>query len=153
MGLGETSERTDEQLTRNWNELLQELRVTETGVQILTGFLLTVPFSQRFTALDTFQRNLYLVVLCGSVLTTGLVVAPAVFHRVLFRHGERPWLVSAADQCALASQFMMALTIGGVVFLAFDVVVGGLAGWIALLVTVTFFGILWWWIPRHLSRR
>ena len=147
---GETK---DEQLTRNWNELLQELRVTETGVQILTGFLLTVPFSQRFTKLDQFQQNLYLVVLCGSVVTTGLVVAPAVFHRVLFRHGERPWLVNAADRCALASQFMMALTISGVLFLAFDFVVGDTAGWIALVVSLAFFLALWWATPRALSRR
>ena len=142
-----------ERLTRNWNELLQELRVTETGIQILTGFLLTVPFSQRFTKLDQFQQNLYLVVLCGSVVTTGLVVAPAVFHRVLFRHGERPWLVSAADRCALASQFMMALTISGVLFLAFDFVVGDVAGWIALGVSLAFFLALWWATPRALSRR
>lgn len=145
-------ESEDERLTRNWSELLQELRVTETGIQILTGFLLTVPFSQRFTKLDDFQRDLYLVVLCGSVITTGLVVAPAVFHRVLFRHGERPWLVSAADRCALASQFMMALTISGVLFLAFDFVVGDAAGWIALVVSLLFFAALWWATPRHLSR-
>lgn len=147
------SETEDERLTRNWNELLQELRVTETGVQILTGFLLTVPFSQRFTTLDGFQQRLYLVVLCGSVLTTGLVVAPAVFHRVLFRHGERPWLVTAADRCALASQVMMALTISGVLFLAFDFVVGDPAGWIALAAALAFFATLWWLTPRHLSRR
>lgn len=146
-------ESEDERLTRNWSELLQELRVTETGIQILTGFLLTVPFSQRFTKLDDFQRDLYLVVLCGSVITTGLVVAPAVFHRVLFRHGERPWLVSAADQCALASQCAMALTISGVMFLAFDIVVGNPAGWIALGVALGFFAVLWWWTPRYLSRR
>lgn len=147
------NETEEQRLTRNWNELLQELRVTETGIQILTGFLLTVPFSQQFTKLDTFQRNLYLVVLCGSVVTTGLVVAPAVFHRVLFRHGERPWLVTAADKCALASQLMMALTISGVLFLAFDMVAGDPAGWIVLVAALAFFAGLWWWTPRHLSKR
>ena len=65
-----------ETLTRNWDELLQEIRVTQTGVQILTGFLLTVPFSNRFSELTAFQRDVYLAVLAGSVLTTGLVVAP-----------------------------------------------------------------------------
>ncbi|MFL6173144.1 MAG: DUF6328 family protein [Marmoricola sp.] len=146
-------ETEEQRLTRNWNELLQELRVTETGIQILTGFLLTVPFSQRFTKLDEFQRDLYLVVLCGAVVTTGFVVAPAVFHRVLFRHGERPWLVTAADKCALASQLMMALTISGVLFLAFDFVLGNTTGWVVLAIALMFFAALWWWAPRHLSRR
>src|SRR5918999_5561437 len=72
-------------LTRNLNELLQELRVTQTGVQILTGFLLTLPFTQRFPDLDQVQKMAYLGVLVGSVLATGLIVAPVAFHRVLFR--------------------------------------------------------------------
>ena len=59
--------------------------MTQTGVQILTGFLLTVPFSNRFDDLTAFQRDVYLAVLAGSVLTTGLVVAPVAMHRVLFR--------------------------------------------------------------------
>ena len=58
-------------LTRNWDELLQEIRVTQTGVQMLTGFLLTVPFSSRFEELTALQRGIYLAVLTGSVLTTG----------------------------------------------------------------------------------
>ena len=70
-----------ERLNRNWDELLQELRVVQTGVQILTGFLLTVPFSSRFGDLDRLQVDAYLAVLCGSVLTTGFVIAPVAFHR------------------------------------------------------------------------
>ena len=65
-----------ERLTRNWNELLQELRVTQTGVQILTGFLLTIPFTTRFPDLDALQRFSYLAVLTGSVIATGLIVGP-----------------------------------------------------------------------------
>ena len=80
-----------ERLDRNWDELLQELRVTQTGVQILTAFLLTVPFTNGFSQLDGFQRDCYLVVLCGSVLTTALLMAPVAYHRVLFRQRQRPW--------------------------------------------------------------
>ena len=72
----DTGQPSQETLTRNWDELLQEIRVTQTGVQILTGFLLTVPFSSRFGDLTNFQRMVYLAVLAGSVVTTGLVVAP-----------------------------------------------------------------------------
>ena len=64
----------------------------QTGVQILTGFLLTVPFSTRWDDLDDFQVGLYLAVLSGAVATTGFVVAPVAFHRILFRqHQRRGW--------------------------------------------------------------
>lgn len=138
----------DRRLTRNWNELLQELRVTQTGVQLLTGFLATIPFSSRFEALDQLQVNVYLVVLCGSVLTTGLVVAPAAFHRVLFRKGRRAWLVDAADTCASAGLAMLALTISGVLFLAFDVTVGTVPAVVAFVVSVSGLTALWAVFPR-----
>jgi len=146
-------ETEDERITRNWDELLQELRVTETGIQVLTGFLFTVPFTNRFSELDDLQRNAYLIVLAGSVLTTGLVIAPAAFHRVLFRHRERRWLVDAASRCARIGLVTMALTTSGVLFLAFDFVAGGAAGWIALGVALTFFASLWWAVPRLLAHR
>ena len=142
-----------ETLTRNWNELLQELRVTETGVQILTGFLLTVPFSQRFEDLTPFQHDLYLTVLAGSVLTTALVVAPVAFHRVLFRRRARRWLVEAANVCARLGLTMMAITISGVLFLVFDVVAGDAAGLIAFAVALVFLVLFWGGTPLLSGRR
>jgi hypothetical protein len=142
-----------ETLDRNWNELLQEIRVTETGVQILTGFLLTVPFSDRFEDLDQFQRSLYLVVLAGSVATTALVVAPVAFHRALFRHRARYWLVEAANTCARVGLVMTGLTISGVIFLVFDVVCGDLAGAVAFGVALLFFGTLWGLAPLSSGHR
>jgi hypothetical protein len=144
--------RDPDTLTRNWNELLQEIRVVETGVQILTGFLLTVPFSQRFGDLDHYQRTLYLVVLSGAVATTGLVVAPVAFHRILFRHRKRYWLVEAANQCARVGLVMTALTSSGVLFLVFDVVAGNAAGFAAMGVSVVFFGALWGLAPAMSGR-
>ncbi|MFT4265448.1 MAG: DUF6328 family protein [Nocardioides sp.] len=141
-----------ETLTRNWNELLQEIRVIETGVQILTGFLLTLPFAQRFEELTAFQRDLYLVVLSGSVATTALVVAPVAFHRVLFRHRARHWLVEAANQCARAGLVMTAVTSAGVLFLVFDVVVGATAGTVAFVAALGFFALLWGGSPLLSSR-
>ena len=76
--------------------------MTQTGVQILTGFLLTVPFSNRFADLTAFQRDVYLAVLAGSVLTTGLVVAPVAMHRVLFRQRRRELLVESGNRFAMA---------------------------------------------------
>lgn len=133
----------DETLTRNMNELLQELRVAQTGVQILTAFLLTVPFTQRFSDLDQFQRTTYLMVLCGSVLTTALVVAPVAFHRVLFRRRMRRWLVEAANIAARAGLAMLALTCSGVLFLVFDVVTVRTGAFVALGAGILLFLTVW----------
>lgn len=147
------SSHSEEQIDRNWAELLQELRVTETGAQILTGFLLTVPFSSRFGDLSDTQRTLYCAVLVGSVLTTGFVVAPAAMHRVLFRHHERPWLVHAADLCAKSGLLLLAVTISGVLGLVFDVALGSTAAVVAGLVALVFLLTLWAGLPVAMRRR
>ncbi|MEZ0578075.1 DUF6328 family protein [Nocardioides sp. MH1] len=145
--------RPSEQLARNWNELLQELRVMQTGVQILTGFLLTVPFSDRFADLDHTQRTIYLCVLSGSVMTTCLIVAPVSFHRVLFRQQQRPWMVEAANVSARVGLAGLALVSAAVVLLVFDVVLGTTAGIIASLAVLTVFTSLWLGVPLVARRR
>ncbi len=142
-----------ERADRNWNEILQELRVTQTGIQILTGFLLTVPFQQRFTDLSAGQVRLYLVLVAGAALTTGLLVAPVSLHRWLFRKHVKPSLVGAADRLMRLGLVSFALVVCGVVLLVFDVVVGpGAAGAAAgglLLVIV----LVWFVLPAILDRR
>ena len=145
-------ESESERLTRNLNELLQELRVTQTGVQILTGFLLTLPFTTRFSSLDQVQRTSYLAVLCGSVLATGLTIAPVAFHRVLFRHGQRPWLVEAANWAARAGLVALALTTSGVVWLVFDLVTNRTLATVAGVLSLVFFGTLWAVVPLRAPR-
>ena len=140
-------ESQQERLTRNWNELLQELRVTQTGVQILTGFLLTIPFTDRFPELDDRQRTIYLTVLLGSVVATCLIVAPVAFHRILFRQNEKPWLVRAANACARAGLALLAFVSSGVVLFVFDVVVGTTAGYVASAIVLAVFVGLWAGVP------
>ena len=140
-------ESESQRLTRNLNELLQELRVTQTGVQILTGFLLTLPFTERFRSLDGMQRGAYLGVLCGSVIATGLIIAPVAFHRVLFRHGERPWLVEAANRAARGGLLFLALTTSGMVWLIFDLVVDRTWATVSGVLALLFFGVLWAVVP------
>jgi uncharacterized membrane protein len=149
---GDAQQPSQETLTRNWDELLQEIRVTQTGVQILTGFLLTVPFSNRFHELTGFQRGVYLTVLAGSVLTTALVVAPVAFHRVLFRHRRRELLVEWANRFALSGLAMLALTVSGVVLLVVDVVLGARQGWLAGGTVLLVFALLWGVLPRVADR-
>ncbi len=140
-------ESESDKLDRNWNELLQELRVSQTGVQILTGFLLTVPFTVRFGALDDVQRIVYLVVLSSSVLATAFLVGPVAFHRILFRQGERPWLVHASHWCARAGLITLAATICGVVWLVFSVVAGTTPASIAAGLCAAFCAGLWGALP------
>jgi hypothetical protein len=147
----DTGQPAQETLTRNWDELLQELRVTQTGVQILTGFLLTVPFSNRFSDLTSFQRTVYLCVFAGSVLTTALVVAPVAFHRVLFRQRRRQLLVESGNRFARAGLATLALTISGVVLLVVDVVVGTREAWVTSGLTLVLFTALWAVLPRVLD--
>lgn len=144
---------SDDRLTRNWNELLQEVRVTQTGAQVLTGFLLTVPFSSRYEDLTDFQVKVYLAVLCGAVAATGLVVAPAAFHRLLFRQQQRPWIVRSADRAARAGLAVLALTCSGIIFLVFDVTVGTRPATIALGFALVYFGMLWFAAPLWRSYR
>jgi thiosulfate reductase cytochrome b subunit len=140
---GDKNEDQAERLTRNFNELLQELRVTQTGVQILTGFLLTLPFTDRFNSLDTVQKGAYLGVLVGSVIATGLIIAPVAFHRMLFRQGKRPWLVRNANRAARGGLLALALTTSGVVWLVFDLVTNRVAADIAGALSLVFFTMLW----------
>ena len=130
-------------LTRNLHELLQELRVTQTGVQILTGFLLTLPFSNRFPLLSATQRHVYLAILAGAVVSTGLIVAPVAFHRVLFRRGQRPWIVTHANRAARAGLLALALTTSSAVWLVFDIVAGRFSASVAGALSLLFFLTLW----------
>lgn len=138
---------------RNWNELLQELRVTQTGLQVLTGFLVTIPFQQRFTSLSTGQEVLYLCTLSVAVLATVLVLAPAVFHRLLFRQQEKEWLVTTANIFARAGLLLAGVAICGVAWLIFDVVLGTAAGVAAVITTVVVFVGVWLIVPLVFRRR
>jgi Family of unknown function (DUF6328) len=138
---------------RNWNELLQELRVTQTGLQILTGFLVTLPFQQRFSGLDSRQVVLYLVTLGVAIVATVLVLAPASFHRLLFRQQEKEWLVLAGNSCARGGLGLSAAAVTGVAWLLFDVVVSPLAGLVAAGVAATLFIGVWWLVPVVARRK
>lgn len=144
---------TEEKLDRNWNELMQELRVVQTGVQLLTGFLVTIPFTARFGELDRYQTNTYLALLVGSVLTTGLIVAPVAYHRILFRQHERLWLVGSANVLARWGLLLLAFVCTGVVLFVVDVVVGRTAGIVVGAGVLVVLLSLWALAPLMLARR
>src|SRR6478672_9542688 len=120
-----------ERLDRNWVDLLQELRVIQTGVQLLTGFLLTLPFQSRFEQLSAYQQTIYLATLAASVLATGFLIAPVSLHRFLFRRHARRVTVDVAHRLAQVGMLLLAVAMVGVVLLIFDVVLGSTQGIVA----------------------
>ena len=111
-----------QRLDRNFNEILQELRVAQTGVQILFAFLLTLAFSQRFTEISAFQRDLYILTLMLTAAATGLLIAPVGYHRITFRQRMRPQLVSAANWLALGGLAFLMLAMTSSILFITDVV-------------------------------
>lgn len=143
------NETATERLDRNWSELLQELRVVQTGVQLLTGFLLTLPFQQRFSELSDYQRGVYLIAVGLSAASTVLLIAPVSLHRLLFRRHARLEIVSAAHRFALGGLALLGLAVTGVILLIFDVVIGHVGGTIAGACAFALFTASWallpWW--------
>ncbi|MCU1480208.1 MAG: sodium:proton antiporter [Subtercola sp.] len=147
-----TGETPTERVERNWSELLQEFRVIQTGTQILTGFLLTLPFQAKFSSLTTLQTTLYLGLVCGSALATALALAPVSVHRLLFRRGEKRQIVETANRLALFTLVVISLVLTGTIVFIFDVVVGDVAGIVAGVVALVALALLWVVLPLSIRR-
>lgn len=132
---------------RNFNDLLQELRVAQTGVQILFAFLLTLPFSNRFGQASQFERATYLVALLASAAAAGMLIAPVAYHRMLFRRNRKPEVVRSSHRMAAGGLVFLAVAMAASVLLVSDVVVGRPAAWIVGGVTAAWFVLLWWILP------
>jgi hypothetical protein len=137
---------------RNFTDLLQELRVVFTGVQILFGFLLTLSFSPRFDALDGFQRGVFVTTLVAVALTSTFLLAPVAAHRVLFQRGRKRELVGWAHRCAVAGLVSLALTMAAGLLLVLDMAIGrgaafALVGGLLVVTAVT-----WLVVPLRVRR-
>ena len=121
------AESTRERMDRNWTELLQELRVAQTGVQILTAFLLTVPFQPAFKDLSESRTYVYVGVLLSAMTAMLMLLTPVALHRAVFRRGLKPWLVQTANVITRAGLVLLVAANVGAVWLVMDAVVG-LAG-------------------------
>ena len=150
---GARSETETQRLDRNWLSLLQELRVVQTGVQLLTGFLLTLPFQPRFDGLSTTMRMVYLATVGCSVAATVLLEAPVAMHRLLFRRHRTQFLVSAAHRFAYSGLLLMGLALIGVTVIIFGAVagppVGAIAGGCAAVGQLVFWVLLPLWVRRQ----
>jgi hypothetical protein len=142
-------ESLDQLLDRNLNELLQELRVAITGVQILFAFLLGLAFTSRFPSLDRFDVIVYTVTLLATALATIVLIAPVAFHRLVFRRRQKSALIMVADRLLLVGLGLLVVAISCAVLLILDVVLGrwqGIAGGlvVALIGVLTWFGLPTW---------
>jgi hypothetical protein len=149
----ESGESTAERNDRNLSDLLQELRVAGLGVQVLFGFLLSLPFTNRFVKLGHSQRELYEASLFLAALSIALLVAPVAYHRWVFRMHEKDLLLRAANAMALAGLATVALAICASVLLVLSFVA---VGWVASLlvaITVAAFAGLWFVLPIVSRRR
>ncbi|MDI3418292.1 DUF6328 family protein [Streptomyces luteolus] len=143
-------ETTFERADRNFGELLQELRVTQTGVAILFAFLLTLAFTQRFPSLDSVQRGMYVTTLLLAVAAAALFTAPAAVHRGLFQRHAKPQIVQVSSRLASIGMAVLALALTGSVLLVVDVAMGRTVGIIAAVGTFVVCAGLWGVLPRVL---
>ena len=142
-----------ERLDRNWQDLLQELRVVQTGDQLLTGFLLTLPFQSQFADIESFQRRAYLVTVACAITATGFLIAPVSLHRLMFRRHLRRRMVTVAHYLALIGLLLLACAVVGVVLLTFCVVSGDTVGISAAVLAGLMLTVLWVGLPLSIRRR
>ncbi len=140
-------ESEEERADRNLSDLLQELRVALPGVQVLFGFLLTVPFSQRFTDLSAFQEKLYFGVLISVALATVLLVAPTAGHRILFRRQQKEFIVTISNRLALIGLLLLAVAMCGAIALISDFLFGAVTAVISTIVMASAFAGFWFLGP------
>lgn len=135
------------QWNRNYSELLQELRVAQTGVQILFAFLLTLPFSVGFEKITGSERVLYVVTFICSAIAAALLIAPVSYHRLAFREGRKPQIVRTAHRLAQCGLFFEMAAIVLAIYLVVEVVAG--VRWAALLGAgmALFYILLWYVLP------
>lgn len=135
---------------RNFAELLQELRVLLTGVQILLGFLLTLAFGPGFSELDAFRHDVYVTTLLAAASSSALLVAPVAAHRLLFQCGHKRSLVRTAHRMALAALVGLAVTLASGLLLVLDIAVGRVPAVVLTSVFVLGIAVLWIIVPMRL---
>ncbi|MDJ1114756.1 DUF6328 family protein [Microbacterium dauci] len=126
------NETANERADRNWNDLLQELRVTQTGTQLISGFLLAVAFQSRFPELDEWQLGLYVTLVALAAASTFLGLAVVVVHRLHFAKHVKSRLVRDGGRILVANMAIVVVLTAGVTSLIVDFALDRTAGLVAL---------------------
>ncbi|WP_406297866.1 DUF6328 family protein [Embleya sp. NBC_00888] len=144
-------ETSKERLDRELNELLQGLRIAIPGVQFMYAFLLTVPFAQGFARVTEFQKDVFLVALISTALSSVCFIAPAVQHRLLFRGGAKDVLLRRSNRYGIAGALALAVAMTSAILLVVDYLFG--RSW-ALSVAIPLSAlILWVWLLQPVITR
>jgi hypothetical protein len=143
----ETGEDPQERTARELVELLQELRIVIPGVQVLFAFLLTVPFSQGFTKLDSLQQGVFFATLLCTAAATALLIAPSSHHRLLFRQGVREQRVKIGNVLAILGLVFLVPAMVGVLFVITDLIFGMVAAIVTTALVALGFVLLWFVLP------
>ena len=141
-----------ERLDRNLIELLQEVRVVQTGVQVLFAFLLTVPFSSRFDEITGFQRGAYFAALVGTAAASVLLIAPTSVHRILFRMGQKEYMVELSNRLAMGGLVSLAIAMVAAMMLVSDVMFGMAVAIVVSVATAVAFAFVWAALPLRRRR-
>ncbi|WP_037764151.1 DUF6328 family protein [Streptomyces sp. 142MFCol3.1] len=133
-----------ERADRMWNDLLQEIRVAQTGVQILFGFLLTVVFQPTFRQLSDADRTLYVVIIVLGATATGALVAPVSIHRIVSGRFIKPRAVVWASRLTELGLLLLLVTMAASVLLVLRVATqdDSHVPWIVVGVAALY--VLWW---------
>ena len=150
---GDREHEENERLDRELMELVNELRVALTGVQILFAFLLTVPFTQRFEDVTSFQRTVFFATLLATSLSTICLIAPTATHRLRFHQSERAYIIESANKLLIAGLVFLAVAIVGTVLLITDFLYGDRAMWIYPGIVAALLVVLWFARPLYRHAR
>ena len=136
-----------EQLDRNSSELMAQLRVAATGIQVLLAFLLVVPFNARWSKVTAFDRYVYFVTLLCMAAAAVLLIAPSVHHRMLFRHHEKSYLVEMGNRLAIIAMVLLTIGLTGILLLISNVLFGGVTAAVVAAVTLLTVATIWFGLP------
>jgi O-antigen/teichoic acid export membrane protein len=150
--VAEGTESRDQRLARNVSELLQELRVAQAGVQFLFGFLLSVAFTEHYARASGFEQVVHLVAVVFATASVALLTAPAAWHRLLFRQGQRPQILRVANTLTVAGLACLAVAMTATVLLLFTVVAGIAFAVVVAVLAATMFSMLWFVLPLRARR-
>ena len=128
-------------------ELLQEVRVAQTGTQILFAFLLGVPFTQRFGEVTSFQQTVYFGTLLAAAVASAFLIAPSAYHRILFRQKEKQFVIEASNVLIIVGLAFVALAMSGVILLITDLLYKETTTAIVTAAIVLVFVVLWYVLP------
>jgi hypothetical protein len=136
-----------ERFDRNLVELLQEVRVVQTGVQVLFAFLLTAPLAARFPELTAFQRHVYFATLLATGAAAILLIAPTAYHRLLFRLGDKEHLVRVSNRFTIAGLAFVAISMVGALAFVTDLMFDGATVHVTVAVAAMVCVFCWWLLP------